>query len=99
MDLEELSERSWELSRELGYMEPADRFAALVEEVGELAHGLLVQREVKATTESEDLEIAFAGVLFELLVLAREHDVDLVRGYARGVALLEGRLPTKHSTG
>jgi hypothetical protein len=70
MDLEELSERSWELSRELGYMESADRFVALVEEVGELPHGLLVHREVKVTTESEGLEIAFAGVLFELLVLA-----------------------------
>jgi NTP pyrophosphatase (non-canonical NTP hydrolase) len=98
VNLDELSELSWQLSLKLGYMKPAERFAALVEEVGELAHGLLLHHEVKGTDESEDLEIAFAGVLFELLVLARQHDVPLDRGYRRGVALLAGRVASKRST-
>lgn len=76
-------------------MRPADRFAALVEEVGELAQALLVERGVKpAPQRGEGLDVAFAAVLFELLVLAREHRVDVERGYARGVAALvaDGRL-------
>lgn len=53
MNLDELSELSWQLSLELGYMKPAERFAALVEEVGELAHGLLLHHEAKGTVAHE----------------------------------------------
>ena len=87
---EQLAEQSWRLSAELGAMTRDDRFAALIEEVGELAQALLIERNVKSAGDGgDDLEVAFAGVLFELLVLARLYDVDVLRGYRRGVAMLQ----------
>lgn len=67
-----------------------DRSAALIEAVGKLAQALLIERKVKSAGHmGDDHEVAFAGVPFGLLVLARLHHVDVLRGYRRGLAVLQ----------
>lgn len=39
----------------------------------------------------ESLDVAFAGVLLELLVLAEHYGADIERGFHQGVALLAER--------
>lgn len=70
---------------------PDQRFICLTEELGELGHALLAARGLKSDSNDEPLDVAFAGVLFELLVLARLYGVDVERGYERGLATLAER--------
>jgi len=91
--LAQLIEASWATSRQLGPpLGPTERFACLVEEVGELAEALLAHHDIKrGGSPAEDLPTAIAGVLFDLLVLAHQHGVDLERTYADGLAELAKR--------
>ena len=90
-ELAALGERSWQMSRRLGAMSLEHRFMALAEEVGELGRSLLGRAGVKSCSDDEPLDVSFAGVLFELLVLARECNVDIVVGYENGLQLLAER--------
>ena len=88
-----LAERSWHVSCGLGPMSTLERFASLVEEVGELGRALLVRTGAKPVgADAEDIDIAFAGVLFDLLVLACQEAVDVEASMQRGIAMLEQRL-------
>jgi NTP pyrophosphatase (non-canonical NTP hydrolase) len=90
--LNDLRDVSYRLSEQLGPMGPEQRFIALTEELGELGHALLANQGIKLDADEEPLEIAFAGVLFELLVLARLYGINIERGYGRGLRLLASRV-------
>ncbi|MBA2546228.1 MAG: hypothetical protein H0V15_05035 [Solirubrobacterales bacterium] len=72
-------------------MPPDQRFICLTEELGELGHALLAARGLKSSSNDEPLDVAFAGVLFELLVLASLYGVDVEQGYERGLTKLADR--------
>lgn len=71
-------------------MGPEHRFVCLTEELGELGRALLVTEGVKEGC-GESLEVAFARVLFELLVLAEVYGAVIERCFRQGVALLAER--------
>jgi NTP pyrophosphatase (non-canonical NTP hydrolase) len=100
MELDRLVDESWRITERLGRWRPEVRALALVEEVGELAHAVLAREGYKARqADTEELDRAIAGVLFDVLVLARQYEVPLGEAYVEGLALLERRtekIPPDH---
>jgi len=82
MDIREAQRRvdAWISQFEEGYWPPLVNLARLMEEVGELARELNHRYGAKTKKEGEpeqDLALEMADVLFVLLVLANEQEVDL----------------------
>lgn len=88
MDLREAQARvhEWISQFEEGYWPPLHNLARLVEEVGELARELnhLYGSKPKKPEEPEqDLALELADVLFVLLVIANEQEIDLDQALTR----------------
>lgn len=65
----------------------------LVEEIGELANALLVERGHKfSSRQKTELDDAFFDVLFDLILLAESLDVDLDTAFKNGISEFEKRL-------
>lgn len=82
MDLAEAQRRvdDWISQFEEGYWPPMDSLARLMEEVGELARELnhrFGSKPKKPEEDEADLAIELADVLFVLLVIANEREIDL----------------------
>lgn len=74
------------------------RLIDLVEEVGELAQAIHIVEGFKRTNDptkaktTEDVADALADILYELVLLAHEYDLDLVEEYQKMLLRLENRL-------
>jgi len=75
-----------------------DRVLDLVEEVGELAHAILmVEGRKQVNVESkqaqiEDVADALADILFDMVVLAEDYGIELEREYGEMLVRLEERI-------
>jgi NTP pyrophosphatase (non-canonical NTP hydrolase) len=77
---------AWISQFEEGYWPPLANLARLVEEVGELARELNHRhgsKPKKADEPETDLGLEIADVLFVLIALANERDVDLDDAFSR----------------
>jgi len=78
-----------------------ERFIDLVEEVGELAQAVLITRGKKYTKNPakqrtvEDVADALCDVLFNLIVLADEYDLNLEEEYLAMLTRLQKRIEAK----
>ncbi len=82
MELKEAQERvdAWISRFEEGYWPPLHNLARLVEEVGELAREMnhrFGSKPKRPEEPEQDLAMELADVLFALLVMANEQDIDL----------------------
>ena len=84
-------DRSKKLSKE-------ERFMDLVEEVGELAQAMLIVDRRKLTSDpkkqktSEDIADALCVVLFDLILLADDYELDLEQEYRQTLKRMRERL-------
>lgn len=88
MDLNEAQRRvdAWIGQFEEGYWPPLANLARLTEEVGELARLMnhkFGPKTKKADEPEQDLALELADVLFVLLVIANEQDIDLAEALER----------------
>jgi NTP pyrophosphatase (non-canonical NTP hydrolase) len=77
---------AWLRQFEAGYWPPLSNLARLMEEVGELSRELNHRHGHKPRKPSEpeqDLALELADILFVLIVLANQHDIDLAHAFAR----------------
>lgn len=88
MELREAQDRvdEWISEFEEGYWPPLVNLARLMEEVGELARELnhrFGEKTKKPEEPEQDLAMELADVLFVLLVMANQQDIDLDRALER----------------
>lgn len=77
---------AWISRFEEGYWPPLANLARLVEEVGELARELNHRHGAKPKKDGEpesDLGLEIADILFVLIALANEQDIDLEESFGR----------------
>ncbi|MEQ1856312.1 MAG: nucleotide pyrophosphohydrolase [Longimicrobiales bacterium] len=77
---------AWISQFEEGYWPPLSNLARLTEEVGELAREMnhrFGHKPKKADEPDQDLAIELADVLFVLLVIANEQEIDLEEALER----------------
>lgn len=77
---------AWISRFEEGYWPPLSNLARLTEEVGELAREMnhrFGHKKKKSEEPEQDLAIELADVLFVLLVIANEQEIDLEEALAR----------------
>jgi NTP pyrophosphatase (non-canonical NTP hydrolase) len=84
MDLREAQRRvdAWISQFEEGYWPPLSNLARLTEEVGELAREMnhrFGHKPKKVDEPDQDLALELADILFVLLVIANEQEIDLER--------------------
>ncbi|MFV2014613.1 MAG: hypothetical protein ACC656_04255 [Candidatus Heimdallarchaeota archaeon] len=71
-------------------------YVNLVEEIGELGNALLVKNKDKSIKRKRaDFEDSFADILFSLIMMADESNVDLERSLSNMLEDLEVRLDNK----
>ena len=88
MEIKEAQERvdAWISQFEEGYWPPLANLARLVEEVGELAREInhrFGTKPKRADEPEQDLAIEMADVLFVLLCMANEQEIDLEESLER----------------
>lgn len=91
MELKEAQEQvdAWIGRFEEGYWPPLANLARLTEEVGELArvmNHLFGPKTKRADEESQELELELADVLFVLIVIANQQEIDLDEALGRTLA-------------
>ena len=102
LELEKLVEKTREVAREFekkgqGYGKQ-ERFMDLVEEVGELAQAMLIVDGAKVTNDpaktrtKKHIADALSDILFDLVLLADNYEIDLFGDYERMLEELKGRL-------
>lgn len=77
---------AWIRSSDVGYWPPLANLARLIEEVGELARELNYRHGTKPKKPDEaeqDLALEMGDILFALIALANEQEVDLEDALAR----------------
>jgi NTP pyrophosphatase (non-canonical NTP hydrolase) len=85
---------AWISQFEEGYWPPLSNLARLVEEVGELARELNHRHGHKPKRPDEpdrDLALELADILFVLLTLANEQEIDLERAFLEVLDKYEAR--------
>lgn len=97
---------AWISQFEEGYWPPLANLARLIEEVGELARELNHRHGAKPKKDGEpesDLGLEIADILFVLIALANEQDIDLEESFRRVMEKYRvrdgGRWTPKGSTG
>lgn len=76
------------------YWDPLSQFARLAEEVGEVGRILNHQfgdKPKKATEEADDLEGELADVLYTVICLANNQNIDLDKALERAIYKMEVR--------
>ncbi len=76
----------WNSQFEEGYWPPLSNLARLIEEVGELAremNHLFGDKPKRADEPGQDLAIELADILFVLLAIANEQEIDLEEALGR----------------
>jgi len=69
------------------------RFVDMVEEVGELANALLGKwGEKPPATIRAEVEDSLCDILYDLILLSHEYDIDLRKSYLKMLSELEARL-------
>lgn len=99
MDFDKLVKRTEEVSRKLGTkFDKRDRALDLVEEVGELANSMLVESGRKPTSVQskkrtiDDIADALADIMFDVILLARDYNINLSTEYEKMLDSLEERI-------
>ena len=90
LTLREAQERvdAWISQFEEGYWPPLSNLARLIEEVGELAREMnhrFGHKPKKPDEPEQDLAMELADILFVLLVIANEQQIDLDDALGRGL--------------
>lgn len=100
-DFKDLVEETRSLHRKFkSPFDKRDRVLDLVEEVGELANAVLIVEKRKTITAHHprknktkaDVADALSDILFNVILLADDYDVDLLLDYERMLADLKRRL-------
>lgn len=69
------------------------RFIDLVEEIGELANALLGEWQEKPPLgRKDDVEDALCDILYDLLLLSHDFDIDLEKSYLKSLKKLDERI-------
>ena len=102
MDFEKLVHRTLRLrkvfQKQSTNFDKRDRVLDLVEEVGELAHAVLIvekrkkKRGKRGKSTVDDVADALSDILFDLIALADDYKIDLVDDYERMLRELEQRI-------
>lgn len=102
MDFDELVKRTLKVREQFRKrstnFDKRDRVLDLVEEVGELAHAvLMVEGRKKKNIEGggkkvSDVADALSDMLFDMIVLAEDYQIDLVKDYERMLKELRKRI-------
>jgi NTP pyrophosphatase (non-canonical NTP hydrolase) len=100
MDFKEAQEQTRKLvevlEKEAKPWNPIERFADLVEEVGELANALLVEEGVKNKGRLfADLKDSLCDILFDMLTIANHYGIDLSKEYRKVLKDMEKRIERK----
>lgn len=90
----DLKQRALNLAKQFpNQWDAKTHFVDLVEEVGELGNAILVDGGDKSEKRRRaDLKDSFADILFELILMADECDVDLEKELSQMLDSLEKRL-------
>jgi len=96
MNLKELTVKTVKLTKKFTRKwDKNTRFIDLVEEVGEIANALLVKKGKKpknALHPGNSLPDSLADTLFDILLLAHQHGIDLEKEYLEMLKRLEKRI-------
>ena len=96
MNLKQLAEKTVKLTKKFPRKwDKNTRFVDLVEEIGEIANAILVkegQKPKKTLHPGNSLPDALADTLFDLLLLAYQHGIDLEKEYLEMLKRLEKRI-------
>jgi NTP pyrophosphatase (non-canonical NTP hydrolase) len=99
MDFQRLIEETKKIrkrfQKESSNFDKRDRVLDLVEEVGELANAVLIveKRKKKNITRSKsDIADAISDILFDLIILAEDYQIDLLADYERMLKALKTRI-------
>jgi NTP pyrophosphatase (non-canonical NTP hydrolase) len=99
MDLKQLQDKTKELQRSFPVQfDKRDVMLDLVEEVGELAQALLVVEGRKHTSDPtkqktvRDIANGISDILFDLMMLASEYDLDIETEYQKVLDEIESRV-------
>lgn len=99
MDFERLVEETKKLDKLFKTrFDKRDRALDLVEEVGELVQAMQIVEKRKLTNDprklktQKDIVDALADILYDLILLAEEYEVDLVSEYIKMLRQLEKRV-------
>ncbi len=98
MDLKELTKETVKVNQKFDNWKAWDnniRFIDLVEEIGELANAVLTKQRAKGNKpgwQKEGFKDSLCDVLYDLLVLAEQNDVDLEKEYLEMLERLKKRI-------
>lgn len=98
MDLKELTKETVKVNQKFDNWKAWDnniRFIDLVEEIGELANAVLTKQRAKGNKpgwQKEGFKDSLCDVLYDLLVLAEQNDVDLEKEYLEMLGRLKKRI-------
>ena len=98
MDLKELTKETVKVNQKFDNWKAWDnniRFIDLVEEIGELANAVLTKQRAKGNKpgwQIEGFKDSLCDVLYDLLVLAEQNDVDLEKEYLEMLERLKKRI-------
>ena len=96
MNLKQLTEKTVKLTKKFPQKwNKNTRFIDLVEEIGEIANAILVKEEQKPKKtlhKGNSLPDALADTLYDLIMLAHQHGIDLEKEYLEMLKKLEKRI-------
>lgn len=99
MDFDQLIEKTKKIDRMFKKrLDKRDRMLDMVEEVGELAQAMLVMEKRKITNDpakrrtKKRLADALADVLYDLILISEDYQVDLGAEYRKMLVELEKRI-------
>lgn len=96
MDLKQLTDRTVKVTKKFPQKwNKRTRFIDLVEEIGEIANAILVkegQKPRKTLHKGNSLPDALADTLYDLLMLAYQHGINLEKEYLTMLKKLEKRI-------
>jgi len=92
--MKELTEKTRAVARKFPKQwSPPIRFIDLVEEVGELANALLGEwKEKPPSGIKSEVEDSLCDILYDLLLLAHDFDIDLKKSYLKMLEDLDKRI-------
>ena len=98
MNLKQLTDKTIKVNRRFKNWQEWDlktRFIDLVEEVGELANAILTEHKAKGDKpgwQKDGLKDSLCDLLYDILIIAREQNIDLEEEYLLMLKDLERRI-------
>jgi NTP pyrophosphatase (non-canonical NTP hydrolase) len=98
MDLKALTKKTMQVNKQFKNWKSWDtktRFVDLIEEIGELANAILTKEKAKGSKpgrQKEGFKDSLCDCLYDILILAAEHNVDLEKEYLTMLSDLKKRI-------